>query len=144
MVAERLLLWEPAATDRGARLEHLRSDPEWVRVVPGHLDQMIDNLLANALEVAPAGSDITVAVKRAGANVEVHVLDRGPGLSGEDLEKAFHRFWRASPASGNGAGLGLAIVREMANANDGEAMLRPRDGGGLDAVIRFRRHEPPA
>jgi signal transduction histidine kinase len=100
------------------------------------LAQILDNYLANALEVAPSGSTIAVHVERNGNHVAVHVVDQGPGLSAEDRARAFDRFWRSSGASpGRGSGLGLAIVRQLAEASGGSAALEAAPGGGTDALV---------
>ena len=69
--------------------------------------------------------------------VELHVTDQGPGLTAEQRERAFDRFWRAGSGEG-GSGLGLAIVRRLVAADDGEVELREAPGGGIDAVVRLR------
>jgi hypothetical protein len=89
-----------------------------VWAVPGALEQIIDNLLANALRVAPAGSTVTLkrrtvpGSRRTGTDpsIELHVIDQGPGMSATDRGRAFDRFWRAPDAGNDGSGLGLTIV----------------------------------
>ena len=65
--------------------------------VPGAVDQILDNLLDNAVEVAPIGSEIAIEVAAYGPVVTVAVSDRGPGMSDADRARAFDRFWRADP-----------------------------------------------
>jgi signal transduction histidine kinase len=101
----------------------------------GALDQMLDNLIDNALEVAPAGSTVQIAVRPRGEIVEMHVIDEGPGLSAEQRRHAFDRFWRGPAATPGGTGLGLAIVAQLAAACGGRAELLPSDHGGIDAVV---------
>jgi signal transduction histidine kinase len=107
--------------------------------VPGALEQVIDNYIDNALNVAPTGSAVDVAVGSHGPWIEVHVLDRGPGMDPRDAAHAFDRFWRAADAPHEGAGLGLSIVRHLATASGGEVELTSRVGGGIDAVLRLPR-----
>ena len=71
-------------------------------------------------------------------SVEVHVVDHGPGLTAEERERAFDRFWRGHSQT-PGSGLGLSIVRRLARADGGDAELRDAPGGGIDAVVRLRR-----
>jgi signal transduction histidine kinase len=71
--------------------------------------------------------------------VEIHVIDQGPGMSAHERERAFDRFWRAPDAVGEGFRLGLAIVRQLAQASGGDAELRAADGGGITAVVRLPR-----
>jgi signal transduction histidine kinase len=98
------------------------------------LGQVLENLLANAIAVAPSGSTVSVR----GDADELHVLDEGPGMTAEQRRRAFDRFWRAG-SGGRGSGLGLAIVKRLVEIDGGRIELRDAPGGGLDAVIRLRR-----
>jgi signal transduction histidine kinase len=102
-------------------------------------------LIDNALAVAPPGSQIQLVVSHGEQPgiIELHILDEGPGLSLEDCHRAFSRFWRGTQ-SGEGSGLGLSIVHQLARASGAEASLTPRTLGtatgatGLDACVKFR------
>jgi signal transduction histidine kinase len=135
-VAERIFLWSPLATEQDVRLTASGPDDALVHVVPGAVDQIIDNLLSNALRVAPTGSTIDI-IWRPGAQdtMELHVVDAGPGLSAEQRERALDPFWRAPGAAKGGTGLGLSLVRKLAEVSGGGATLRPADGTGIDAVV---------
>jgi signal transduction histidine kinase len=111
--------------------------------VPGAAEQIVDNLIDNALSVSPPGTAVDVTVAPAGGTdgVDLHVLDEGPGMSAENCTRAFDRFWRGRSDTG-GSGLGLAIVAKLARASGATAELTPRmlNGtrtGGLDARVRF-------
>ena len=106
-----------------------------VASTPDRLGQMVDNLVANALAVSDS---VSVSASSGDGWVEVHVVDDGPGLSADERERAFDRFWRGR-SSGPGSGLGLAIVRRLARVDGGDAELREASGGGIDAVVRLRR-----
>jgi signal transduction histidine kinase len=106
-----------------------------VRSTADRLGQMVDNLVANALAVSPAAA---VSARADDGWVELHVVDRGPGLTMEERERAFDRFWRGRSAA-PGSGLGLPIVRRLARVDGGDAELREAPGGGIDAVVRHRR-----
>ena len=99
---------------------------------------MLDNLVANAIEHAPPGSVVTISAKEAPPWVELHVRDRGPGMSTEQRLRAFDRFWRAPTSRGGGSGLGLAIVRRLIELDQGQVDLRAPADGGTDAVVRLR------
>ncbi|HKN49506.1 MAG TPA: HAMP domain-containing sensor histidine kinase, partial [Actinomycetota bacterium] len=138
-VRERVAAWTALAEEREVDLAASAAGVQLAEAVPGHVEQILDNYLANALEVSHPGAIVTVQTERQGPWVEVHVLDEGPGLSGEDLARVFERFWRGGRSRDGGSGLGLSIVRQLAGLSGGEAQLRPRVGRrGVDAVVRLR------
>ncbi len=106
--------------------------------VPGSLEQILDNLLANAFEAAPSGTTVQLLVCRVGESIEIHVVDHGPGMSATERARASQRFWRSERAAPGGSGLGLAIVEQLARASGGTVGLGESEGGGLDAVVRLR------
>ena len=137
VVEERVQAWAALAAEQNVQLDaHVDGRPR-ARATSGRVEQVLDNLLANALEVAPPGTSVDVDAVRADGWVEVRVGDRGPGMSDEEIARAFDRFWRAG-AGEEGFGLGLAIVRRLVQADGGEIELRPRAGGGLECVVRLR------
>jgi signal transduction histidine kinase len=136
VVADRRDAWSAFAAEREVEIAS-DAPPIQVRSVPGRLEQVLDNLLSNALEVAPAGSALHIDVRRAGANARLEVRDAGPGMTPEQRARAFDRFWRAATArrDGGGFGLGLAIVRELVNADGGTVTLDDAPEGGLRVSI---------
>ncbi|MFI5689602.1 sensor histidine kinase [Streptomyces sp. NPDC051636] len=140
VVAERVAMWEPLAAEQYVALAVTGVPAGQVWAIPGALEQIIDNLLANALRVSPPGSTLTLA--RA-PGTELHVIDQGPGMSPADRERAFDRFWRASDSHHDGTGLGLPIVRHLTHASGGEITLHAAPGGGLTARVRLRPAGPP-
>lgn len=98
------------------------------------LEQVLINLLENAVKYTPAGTPIEIAALRAGEEVTVEVRDRGPGLPPGQENRIFEKFFRGSEQSGRGAGLGLAICRAIVNGHGGRIEALQRSGGG--AVIR--------
>jgi signal transduction histidine kinase len=131
LAEERQVSFEspPAATSQTQPLTALACE--------GHLEQVLDNLLANALEATPAGGKVSMDAVRVGDRVEVHVVDNGPGMSPADRTRAFDRFWRPEGASYGGTGLGLAIVAQLARMSGGTAWLDASSTGGVDAVVRL-------
>jgi signal transduction histidine kinase len=136
VVAARVDAWRDLAAEQDVTLSLEGTGEAWVVVPSMALEQMLDNLLSNALSVAPAGSTVAVKVEPTGDAVEVHVVDQGPGLDRESRERAFDRFWRGS-ASYPGTGLGLAVVRQLVRAVGGDAWLAAGAEGGTDAAIRM-------
>jgi signal transduction histidine kinase len=138
VVADRQAAWAPLAAEQDVELAVQPGPAAPVWAVPDALEQVLDNLLANALRVAPAGSRIQLAIRQVGGWVELHVTDQGPGMPAEQRRRAFDRFWRGPTADSEGTGLGLAIVRQLLEASGGGVELQPNPGGGLDAVARLR------
>jgi two-component system sensor histidine kinase MprB len=100
--------------------------PTKVRVDPVLLERAVSNLLDNAVKYSPEGAPIEVIVR----DGDVIVADHGPGVADEDLPRIFDRFYRAAASrSKPGAGLGLAIVREAAEAHGGHASVESSSGG---------------
>jgi two-component system sensor histidine kinase MprB len=105
--------------------------PVHVRVDPVLVERAVGNLLDNAVKYSPPGAPIEVTVREG----EVVVEDRGPGIADEDLARIFDRFYRAATARAKpGAGLGLAIVREAAEAHGGRATA---ESSALGAKFRL-------
>ncbi|MDV9171777.1 HAMP domain-containing sensor histidine kinase [Streptomyces sp. W16] len=142
IVAERLSVWRPAADERGVEIALRGSVVDGRPLVlasPGHLEQVLDNVLSNALEVSPDGATITVRSELRGDEVELTVTDEGPGMSDADKSRAFDRFWRGQGLTGrSGSGLGLAVVRQLVTDDGGTVALRDAPGRGLSVVITLR------
>lgn len=140
LVDTRVSVWEPLADERDVRFDVTIPSGLAVHADPDRLSQVLDNLLANALDASPGGSAIRVdGAELGGERVALHVVDEGPGLSAEQRARAFDRLWRASPASNGlgGSGLGLAIVAKLVHADGGAARLDEAPGGGIDAVVEL-------
>ena len=135
---ERVAAWQPLAAERAVELRTAGVEPPPAHVGPARLEQVLDNLLSNALEVAPPGTAVTVTTGRAGEHVELRVDDEGPGLSSEERARAFDRFWRGG-SDGAGSGLGLAIARRLVETDGGTIALVEAPGGGLEARILLPR-----
>ncbi|WP_435270224.1 sensor histidine kinase [Streptomyces sp. 1222.5] len=135
VIADRAAMWEPLAAEQYVALAITGRTAGRVWAIPGALEQIIDNLVANALRVSPPGT--TIALHRA-PGTELHVIDQGPGMSEADRDRAFDRFWRSSDSHHDGTGLGLPIVRHLVHASGGDITLHPAPGTGLDAAVRLR------
>ena len=101
----------------------------------GRLCQVVTNLAQNALRQAPAGSTVTLRAVADGADAELLVEDRGPGIAPDRVAALLAPFATGDPTSGTG--LGLAIVSEIVVAHGGAFTLEPRPGGGTVARIRL-------
>ena len=126
VVEERVEFWEPLATERGVdiRLARTHLGEPMMTLIPGDLEQIVDNLLANSLDVTPEGGGISVELRDTVAGIDLAITDEGPGMSAEARARAFDRFWQGGQRSG-GSGLGLAIVLQLAHRNGAEVELTP-------------------
>ncbi len=105
--------------------------PVWAD--PGRIEQVLTNLLGNALKFTPAGGSIELAARRRDERVEVSVADTGPGLAAEELARIFEPFYQAGdPLTGRarGTGLGLAIARDLVHAHGSELFVASEEGRG--------------
>jgi len=136
-VTERVAAWQPVADGAGVKLVIDHGDGTTdlrIALGAGHLEQVLDNLLANAIEALRDGGTVTVRVSGTESGTQLVVADDGPGMSPEERARAFLRFFTASP---NGTGLGLAIVHRLVTSNGGTAKLSETPGGGLTVTMEF-------
>ena len=126
----------PRAGDRRFRLR-LAPDLPCPRVDPVRIEQVIRNLVDNAVKYSPPDGIIDIAATRASGSVAVVVSDSGPGIAAEYRERVFDRFFRVEPPGMNvgGAGLGLAICRRFVELHGGTVDLLPEQERG--ASFRF-------
>jgi signal transduction histidine kinase len=131
----------PLAIERQRTIALLPSDPPALVTGSGHaIEDALRNLVENALTHAPLHSEITVTAHSDGS---ITVRDHGPGVPAEWREKIFERFWRGSGQRGNGAGLGLAIVREIAAAHGGSVSVDDAPDGGAIFTLRLPLRRAP-
>jgi two-component system OmpR family sensor kinase len=105
--------------------------------VADDLHRLAGNLVENALIHTPAGTPVTVSVRREGDRAVLEVADRGPGVPYHLRDRVFERFARGAgdAAPSGGSGLGLAIVRAVTAAHGGEVEIRDAEGGGARFVV---------
>ncbi len=111
------------------------------------LRQVIDNLLSNVRVHTPAGTAVHVSVVRDEDEIVLTIADQGPGLSEEQQQHVFDRFWRADPArtrSKGGSGLGLAIVDSIVEGHHGRVELRSMPGEGTTFNVILPVEQPPS
>ncbi len=141
-VARRVVgVFQAAANERQIEL-HLTGphSPPLIEADPQRLEQVIGNLVDNGLRYTPAGGRVQIAMSSLDGHVRVAVADTGPGVAEKDIDQIFDRFWRGDKSrsrSAGGAGLGLAIVRQLVEAQRGTVRASLRDGGGLVITLEF-------
>jgi two-component system sensor histidine kinase KdpD len=144
---------EPTAIDEvvesvlhrmGPRLSHVRvrtivrPDLPEVPVDPVQLDQVLTNVLENAVRFSPADGEILISVSPWQQAVQVRIADQGPGIPPADRERVFEAFFRGDAANGrSGSGLGLAIARAIVLAHGGRIWIEGAPSGGTAVVFEL-------
>jgi signal transduction histidine kinase len=131
VIRTRVAAWLPAADEREVSLQ-AEAERVTARMGEGHLEQILDNLIANALDALPSGGAISITAGAVGDRARIIVADNGPGMSEQQQKVAFRRF---ATSNGGGTGLGLAIVDRLTVASGGTAALSHSPGGGLTVTI---------
>jgi two-component system, OmpR family, sensor histidine kinase KdpD len=150
--------WFPVEDVIGSALRRLRKEidgrpinkhlPAELPLVPLDgvmIEQVLFNLIDNALKYSPADSLIDVAARTEGENVIIDIADRGPGLAPGEAEQVFEKLFRgaAAKSGGRGAGLGLAIARAVVEAHGGRIWAANRAGGGSVFSFSLPLATPP-
>jgi signal transduction histidine kinase len=139
---------EPAAAAKQVRLE-LQVSPDGevgtLRTDPVRLDQILVNLLSNAIRHSPEGAGVQLTFEAAGGQIRFAVIDHGPGVPLELRDRIFEPFERFDPHSGAGTGLGLPVSRRLAEALGGRLTVEetvPGGGATFVLVLPLRPSEP--
>ncbi len=135
LAAEVVAGFEPAAAAASVRLEVLAGEGPLAELDPLRVRQVITNLVSNALRHTPTGGSVTVRVSHGPDALTLEISDTGTGMDAEAAARAFDRFWRSGDSAG--AGLGLAIVRDLVGAHGGDVKLDSEPGRGTTVRCRF-------
>ena len=112
--------------------------PAWADLDGRRIEQVVDNLLTNALRYVPEGGCVEMSVAAGAGEHVLTVRDDGPGIPEEHVAQVFERFYRADEArTSEGTGLGLAISREIVERHDGTIVARNRPDGGAEFAVRL-------
>jgi two-component system OmpR family sensor kinase len=137
------------AKDRDLSIKLAHIEPVRMMGNTDRLKQLMLNLVSNAIKFTPDGGEIVFALRQEGETALLTVTDNGVGIAPEDLERIFDRFYQADPArtkgqSGDGAGLGLAIAKMIAESHGGtiEAASSPGQGTTFTVKLRAFEHTP--
>lgn len=127
------------AQEQGIEIRRdVEADRPVVRADAERLGQILDNFVSNAIRYSPRGSVVRLSTAREGDGVAVSVTDQGPGLTEDQLERVFERFYRTDPSRSRalgGSGIGLAIARALAEAMGGRVDAHS-EGEGKGATFR--------
>jgi signal transduction histidine kinase len=105
--------------------------------------QVLINLVDNAVRHGPGGQEIVVGTARANGTLQLVVEDAGPGIPADRREAVWRPFVRDSAGAGSaGSGIGLAVVRQLAELHGGTARIEEATGGGTRVVIELAVHDP--
>jgi signal transduction histidine kinase len=134
--------WEGPAERTGHRLSVEEGEPAEVAASTEDVAAMLDNLVENALNYSPPGTEVTIGWRAEGRDVRIAVADQGAGIEEHERERVFERFYRgeASRRGAAGTGLGLNVVEALATRWEGEAHLSNRPGGGALAELVLPAH----
>jgi two-component system sensor histidine kinase KdpD len=113
-----------------------RDAPE-VAADPVQIDQVVTNLLENAIRFSPEGGEVTVSVAPWKDSVQVRVTDRGPGIAPDQRGRVFEAFYRGDAGGRSGSGLGLAIARAIVLAHGGRIRVEGSPAGGASVVFEL-------
>lgn len=132
--------FEPQASTAGVALSVEADATVELDLDPHRIRQVVSNLVANAVRHTPPGGRVTVSVGRQHDGVQISVRDTGTGMAPEEAAQAFDRFWRSGERAG--AGLGLAIVRDLVAAHGGEVRLESEPGKGTTVTCQLPAQAP--
>lgn len=133
--------FEAEAAEIGIQLSAVRSnggETHRVEADPQRMEQVVGNLIGNALRYTPSGGSVRVTSAAEEGYMTLSVTDDGPGVAEADLPYIFDRFWRAEKSrgrTGGGAGLGLAIAKQLIEAQGGRIAARNLAGKGFEVQI---------
>lgn len=147
LLADAARSFRSQAQERGIAIEmHCPEGLPAVYVDPHRIQQVLGNLLGNALRYTPPGGTITLAAVPSEGQITVRVSDTGTGIPPEDLPYIFDRFWkeeRSRRRTGGGAGLGLAIARQLVEAHGGSIHAESGEGQGTSVSFTLPTVDAP-
>lgn len=125
-----------AAADQGIVLDRGEIDRDaTVFADRDRVVQALGNLIGNALKFTPKGGGVTVSVRGDGDRVHIAVADTGPGIAADQVGRLFDRFWQGNRKDRRGVGLGLSIVKGIADAHGGEVRVQTAEGAGTTFTL---------
>jgi len=140
IAAEVIASLAPAALERDVRLELLADEEVVVRGNPALLRVLLRNLLDNSVKHTQPGTSVRVSIAHKSGKILLSVSDDGPGIPEQEREKVSERFYRPLGTQSSGSGLGLSIVKRIAEVHGSSMHMGPgKDGRGLLVTVAFQQ-----
>jgi signal transduction histidine kinase len=130
----------PASLKNIALSTRIEPDLPEIEADPERMKQVFGNIIDNALRYTPANGQISLSAQRVDSNVEMRIQDSGPGVTREELDRIFERFYRSEASRARdegGSGLGFAIARSIVEKHNGQIWAESKPGEGLTVIIRI-------
>lgn len=127
----------PLALAKGVTLDFEDGAPATLRLHPTLLHELVKNLVDNAIHYTPAQGRVVVQAGASGHGALLSVQDSGPGIPPDQRQRVFERFYRVPGSPGDGCGLGLAIVHQIARRYRAVVHFDDAEGGGLRVRVNF-------
>lgn len=137
---ETLALVQRSAGERGVNIELCAGDEHTVEGDRSQLQQVLINLLLNAIQASPEGGTVTVRLARDDGEFSIQVCDQGPGVDRAAIDKVFDPFFTTKPV-GEGSGLGLSISLGIVERHNGRLSIENGADGGAVATVRLALHQ---
>lgn len=147
IIGEHLASLQPSAKKKNImmKFDNKLKDEDTIEVDQGKLDQVVINLIDNAIKYTPEGGRVAITAERQGKDVVISVVDTGIGIHPDNIDRIFDKFYREYTdlsVSAGGTGLGLFITKELVERQGGELNITSSHRQGTTATIRFP-HVPP-
>ena len=148
LVGRVLSRFKPQADQKNIQLELINDDElenGLVLIDPFRIDQVLNNLVSNAIRYSPAGSTVTAVIVKQKGQIAISVRDQGEGIPENELANIFERFYRTNHSRSRddgGTGLGLAIARQLARAHDGDLTVCNTPNGGAEFGLTLPEIKP--
>lgn len=145
LVKDTEKIFKPSAEQKGISLHSELPDAAInLETDPVHAQRILENFVSNALKFSPAGKNIQLVLESQNDHVAIHVIDEGPGMSTEDQKNLFQKFKRlsAQPTGGESStGLGLSIVKQLADRIDARILVKSKPGEGATFTLSMPRKD---
>jgi signal transduction histidine kinase len=138
LLTETLGIMEPLAAEKNITLVSQLLPAVEANVDPGAIQQALVNLLDNAIKFSPAGSRVEISLRENGSNWEIEVADQGAGIPAPEHERVFQKFHRLGSElrrETQGTGIGLSLVKAVAEAHGGHVVLTSAPGQGSSFIL---------